>query len=236
MKKGLSKASAEGSLVAAKRHLEAVLKDINWTQLADRIRLARQRQRISIRELAAKAEVSKTSIVRLEAGKSCETETVARVCCAMGLHLDALVREFAADNSVAIHRGEHDAWYDLVRFADGPLASVHGVQPTPAERRKQATNSNLIPINILASRLPGGKLLSTVIELYHESPVRCHPGEEWVYVLSGVALISIADKVYELSQGESVAFRSAEPHSYAPKSTKTKKTMPVRILSVRLDG
>ena len=235
MKKRMSQVSAEDSLVTAQRHLAAVLRDINWTQLADRIRLARQRQGISIRELAAKAEVSKTSIVRLEAGKACETETVARVCHAMGLHLDALVREFSADDRVAVHRKAQDAWYDLVRFADGPLVGDDGEPLTPSQRKKRAAKSDLIPLNILASRLPGGKLLSTVIELYHASPVRSHPGEEWVYVLAGTALITIADKVYELAQGESVAFRSAEPHGYAPK-TNHNQELPVRILSVRLDG
>jgi transcriptional regulator with XRE-family HTH domain len=236
MKKRPVKISAENSLVAAQRHLEAVLNNVNWTQLADRLRLARLRQGVSIRELAARAEVSKTSIVRLESGKPCETDTVARVCHAMGLHADALVREFSADDRVALHKRPQDAWYDMVRFSDGPLQRKDGSPLTPSERRKKAEKSDVVPLNILASRLPGGKLLSTIIELYHASPTRSHPGEEWVYVLSGIADISIADKRYELGPGESVVFRSAEPHSYAPKPHLKSRELPVRLLSVRLDG
>ena len=233
MKKSAAKISAEDSLVTAQRHLAAVLRDVNWPQFADRIRLARLRQGFSIRELAAKAEVSKTSVVRLESGKACETETVARICHAMGLHADALIKEFSANNRVAIHKKNHDAWYDLVRFSDGLLVRKDGSPLTPSERKKRSLNAGVVPLNIFASRLPGGKLLSTAMELFRLSPTRSHPGEEWVYVLHGIAVITVADNQYELGPGESIVFRSAEPHSYAPKND---KDLPVRIISVRLDG
>ena len=51
------------------------------------------RDYVSIRELAERAMVSKSSIVSLEHGKSCRPSTLAKVCTAMNLHLERLIAD-----------------------------------------------------------------------------------------------------------------------------------------------
>ncbi len=201
--------------------------------LGDRIRVHRLRQGKSIRAVAGAAAVSKTSVVRLEKGGSCEPSTVAKVCAALGLHVEALVSAPPAAANVAVHGAKDDRWYDLINFSGSPLGGFD--RPlSAAERKRYADRGKVVPLNILKSRLPQGRLLSTVIELYGPSPVRSHPGEEWVYVLSGRAEISVNGVEYALATGESMVFRSAEPHSYAPATT-SPSVEPVRLISVRLD-
>ncbi|QJW99005.1 helix-turn-helix domain-containing protein [Frigoriglobus tundricola] len=200
--------------------------------LGDRIRVHRLRQGKSIRTVASEAAVSKTSVVRLEKGGACEPNTIAKVCAALGLHVEALVSAPPAAANVAVHSAKDDRWYDLVNFAGGPLGGSD--RPlSAAERERYADRGKAVPLNLLKSRLPQGRLLSTIIELYGPSPVRSHPGEEWVYVLSGRAEVSVNGIGYTLAPGESMVFRSAEPHSYAPAASPPVE--PVRLISVRLD-
>lgn len=204
---------------------------ISPAALGDRLRIARQRQGLSIRVVADRAGLSKTSVVRAEQGKPCEPSTVVKLCAALGLHLAALVKPESARAATARHTAEDDRWFDLTSFGTGPLGG-HDRPLTAGERAVFAKSGVAIPLNVLRSRLPGGRLLSTVLELHAPSPTRSHAGEEFVYVLEGRAVITVAGVDHTLGPGDSLAFRSAEPHRYAP-APRSKR--PPRVLSVRLD-
>ncbi|MCX4553764.1 XRE family transcriptional regulator [Streptomyces sp. NBC_01387] len=45
--------------------------------------------------------------------------------------------------------------------------------------------------------------------------VRVHPGEEWLYVLTGRLRLSLGDAVHELAPGDSAHFDSLTPHRIA---------------------
>ena len=87
---------------------------------------------------------------------------------------------------------------------------------TRAERKKAVRQGAKAPVNLLKSRLPGGRVLPCIMEVYEKSSVRSHVGEEFVYVLSGEVVITIGRKRHRLSTGESITFFSAEPHTYQP--------------------
>jgi hypothetical protein len=53
-----------------------------------------------------------------------------------------------------------------------------------------------------------------------------------VFVLTGVARINVGPESFDLAEGESATFWSAEEHSYAPAEG---AKLPVRVLSVRID-
>lgn len=201
-------------------------------QLGDRLRRARTRQGRSIRELADAAGLSKSSIVRLEQGGGTYPLTVVKVCAALGLHVARLRDpDSAGDDRLAVHRLHDDRWYDIGAFGSGPLGNVD--RPlTPDERAQFAREGVAVPIVVLASRLHDGHLLSNIVEVYAPSEKREHPGEEFVYVLEGTACITIGSTSTTLVAGESIAFRSIEPHTYAPAEG---SPLPVRLLMVRLD-
>lgn len=200
--------------------------------LGERLRRARLRQGRSIRDLAAMAGLSKTSIVRLEQGGTAYPLTVVKVCAALGLHLASVVEARLDAATVAVHRNADDRWYDLTDFGAGPLASaMHPLSETERAALVQK-RPGTVPLLILASRLSEGQLLSTVIEVFAPSEPRSHPGEEFVYVLKGRASIRVGEADYVLDTGESIVFRSIEPHAYAPAEG---SDLPVKLLSVRLD-
>ncbi len=209
-----------------------VMASLTPEALGDRLRRARMRQGRSIRELADAAGLSKSSIVRLEQGGGTYAMTIVKVCAALGLHVARLRDpDTALDDRVAVHRTGDDRWYDLVDFGAGPLGGVD--RPlTAQERAAFAERGVKVPIVVLSSRLSDGRLLSNVVELYGPSVTREHPGEEFVYVLDGSATITVGSTVVTLACGESMVFRSAEPHTYAPAEG---SVLPARLLMVRFD-
>lgn len=195
--------------------------------LGQRIRRGRIAKGVSIRDLSERANVSKTSIVRLEGGLSCHATTVAKICAGIGLHLDRFLDPSEAE-IVSVHRRDEDQWYDLVKFADGPVAGAED----EATRRK-LSQSGLAPVLLYKNGLANGQIWPALMELYAETPMRSHPGEEWIYVLEGSVQVNVGDQNYTLSRGECMNFWSSEEHSYAPAEG---AALPVRILSVTVGG
>lgn len=209
------------------------LEGLHPTVIGARLRRARVRQGLSIRTVAGSAGLSKTSVVRLEAGEAVRPSTVLRVCEALGLHASRLADLSDDDErTVAVHRVGDDRWVDMADVASGPLLGAD--RPLSQQERAQAAGQGVnVPLCIVRSRLPNGRVLPTVLELYGPSEVRSHPGEEFVYVLSGRVRLEIGDRTVDLVEGESATFWSAEPHRYAPTDP---ADVPARLLSVRTEG
>ena len=204
---------------------------VSKSVIGSRIRRIRTQMGLSVRDLAALAGVSKMSVVNLEHGKNFRDATLKKLAEAMGLHIENLVRdEPTGEVPFAVHRNADARWFDLSDFARGHYfegeLDAKGIQKIQKEGCQ-------VPLNILKSRLDAGRIKPTVMILSKESETRSHQGEEYVYVLSGRAKITIGKSELILEEGESVSFWSVEPHSYAPADP---SDPPATILSVRVDG
>ncbi len=215
------------------REAAAMISRVSTEVLGSRLRRARTHQGLSVRDVASRASLSKTSVVRLEQGHKALPLTVVKVCEVLGVHLAGITDPTASNTGVAaIHQREDDRWYDMTDFGAGPLGGLE--RPlTPAERKRFAKGGTAVALLLLKSRLAAGRMLPVVLELYRTSPTRSHAGEEFVYVLSGRAKLHIGGTDHTLSEGEAITFWSGEEHSYAP--APDSPTMPVRLLSLRID-
>jgi transcriptional regulator with XRE-family HTH domain len=210
-----------------------VMASLTADALGDRLRRARMRQGRSIRDLAEAAGLSKSSIVRLEQGGGTYPMTIVKVCAALGLHVARLRDpDGAGDDRLAVHHIGDDRWYDMVDFGAGALGGVDRAL-SEEERSAFAAQGVAAQIVVLASRLSDGQLLSNIIEVHGQTVTRAHPGEEFLYVLDGSAAITIGATTVTLEAGESIVFRSAEPHTYAPAEG---SKGPARLLMVRFDA
>lgn len=218
----------ENPLRSQERVIERLLADLPVAVVGARLQRARAAQGMSVRDLAEAAGLSKNSVVRLEKGEEVRPITILKVCTALGLHVERLAEPDMAE-AVAIHRPSDDRWFDMSDFAGGTLGGLE--RPLTLEERTRFVQEGAqVPLLLLRSRLPQGKVLPTILELYRPSEPRSHPGEEFVYVLEGVARITVGENAYVLSAGESMDFWASEPHSYAPAGD-----TPARVLSVRVN-
>ncbi|MGB3545186.1 helix-turn-helix domain-containing protein [Rubrivirga sp.] len=214
-------------------HIGTVLAGTDPVMLGGRLRRVRLARGTSIRDLADEAGISKNSVVRLEQGRGTNPTTILRVCSALGLHLEPLIAGDVVEASVArVHHAKDDLWYDMTDFGAGPLEGADGPIDTHARQRAVASGEAVVPLNILKSRLPDGRVMPTILELYGPSELRTHPGEEFVYVIDGRVRVDVGPESYVLETGESLTFHSAEPHAYAPEAD----AVPSKLLSVRVEG
>ncbi len=210
-----------------------LLENIGREILGHRVRRLRDQQGISVRELAERAGINKNSIVRLELGRGTQPMTILKVCSVLGVHVERLADPSESDMTLAVvHKKKDDRWFDAADMGSQPL--LDSKRPlTPAQRKQAVKQGAQVPVNLLKCRLPGGRVLPSVLEIWEKSPERSHVGEEFAFVLSGTVIITVGDKRHRLKEGESITFWSAEPHSYAPADS---KKVPATILSVRIEG
>ncbi len=223
----------DSALLDRLSHVTTLLAGVSPETLGGRLRRARAGQGMSIRDLASRAGISKNSVVRLEQGRGTHPMTVLRVCTALGRHIERLIEGTGDEVQLAApHRLADDRWYDMTDFGAGPLAAAE--RPLDSAERRKAVEAGeaVVPLNILKSRLPDGKVLPTILELYSPSPTSSHAGEEFVYVISGRVRVGVGPESYVLETGESLTFHSAEPHVYAPEAD----AIPSRLLSVRVEA
>lgn len=221
------------ALLARLARVRTLLDEVGAEAIGDRVRRLRDLQSLSIRAVAERAGISKNSIVRLEQGGGSQPITLIKVCAVLGVHVDRLAEAGLQGmvNAVA-HRRADDRWFDAGDMGSPALLGLDRAL-RPSERRRAVERGARTPVNLLRARLPDGRVLPSVLELYQETEPRSHVGEEFVYVLSGRARITIGDEAFVLAEGESVTFHSAEPHRYGPADP---RRVPVRVLSVRIDG
>ena len=86
----------------------------------------------------------------------------------------------------------------IVRGADAVPQVVNGLKYVPLSLAGRCFNLQPLKVTVPANR-PGS-------EHYH------HDGEEWIYVLSGALILSLAGRTYDLAPGDSVHFDSRLPH------------------------
>lgn len=205
------------------RRIAELVDRIGADVLGDRIRRLRTGMGLSIRDVAAAAKLSKTSLVRLEQGQKCRPATIANVCTVLGVHVERL-GDSDRGAVAAVHRRGDDRWFDMSDVSAKPLR-------VPKGARVPAKHSAAVAVDLLRSRLANGRVLPTILDVHRESETRSHPGEEFVYVLSGRLHLTVGTQHFELARGESICFFSGEPHRYAPVGR-----TPARVLSVRVDG
>lgn len=196
----------KNSLALLQEKASRVIGTLGMEVLGQRLRRERLAQKLSVRTLGQVSGVGVSSVVRAEAGKHIRPLTLIRLTEAMNIHLERLAAT-PTDESVATHcQGEE--WL--------PLESA----------KSQALND----IQLLNSRLAGSQLLPTMLRVTGESDTRSHPGEEFLYVLSGEAIVTVTGKPIRLGAGDSINFWGSEPHSYAPATE-----APAVLLSIRVN-
>ena len=94
------------------------------------------------------------------------------------------------------------------------------------ERKKIARSTspkekqNLYSYMSLAPEVQGRHMEALIVQLEEtpEKEISVHNGEEFIFVLEGVAELSIANEVYDLEPGDSVYYLSTTPHVITAKS------------------
>ena len=182
------------------------------------IRRERQRQRLSLRELARRVGVSASMLSQVETGRTRPSvSTIYSIATELGLSIDALLSGeetvVAAPVVVAGNRAREEA---ITAAATAPGAIPVSQLVRPEQRRKLELESgvtwellsDLLPHLVdfmLVTYEPGGRSSSS-------GKLTRHAGTEFAFMLRGTLKIQVGFDEYVLRPGDSMAFDSSEPH------------------------
>ena len=165
---------------------------ISKDEIGKRIKKVREEQHLTLKNVEAKAGISATHISEIERGKTSPTiGALMRIA-------DALSR----DPAYFIEDRELDD-VSFVAFEDRKQCEL-GRCPGTSE--------------LLTKSIPSGKINAQLITLLparsDEALLHAHEGDEAALVLAGKVRFEVANKSYELGEGDSIYFLASQDHGY----------------------
>ncbi len=176
--------------------------------IGERLRSERERNGISLRELARRIEVSPSLISQIETGKvHPSVSTLYSLAAELGASVDNLL----FPNAITGESWKPTGGTDPVRDHPDMLPVQRG------DARKTIELSGGVRWERLtAESVPGFDHLFVVYEPGGESSpegtMQRHAGREWGYVMSGTLHITIGFNDHVLGPGDSITFDSTVPH------------------------
>jgi transcriptional regulator with XRE-family HTH domain len=158
-------------------------------RIAALIRSHRLARNLTLAQLSELSGISVAHLSRLETGGRTPTvRLLLQLARALGVSLGALVGESAQADTVYVSRG---ASRPTIPAGDTALQSLSD----PSLRWLQVVELSLLP----------GRL----------GEPAAHPGEEWVYVVSGAITLDVNGRTSALAAGDAAHFRADIPHALA---------------------
>jgi len=194
------------------------------------LRDMRVRQGLTVRQVAEMAKISKTTLMKLEAGEPVRLRARIRVCFALSVVPDQVTgpqeRSEEADPIFFVRSDESS--FRISYTTDRAPRTLFDLAPVddPLERRRLGA---LGFVSGYFSQVRNGRQDSQFsiqeIELCSKDGIKpwdgnvrvlhTHPGEEYVYCLQGPVTITVRDRSVTLETGDSAFFDGMDGHDYA---------------------
>ena len=180
------------------------------------IRRERQKQGLSLRELARRVQISASMLSQVENDRTRPSvSTIYAIATELGLSIDALLSDSGGQTGSAVAVGGPRTRRGLAAAAP-VLAELSCQLVRPDERRKLELESgvtwellsDLLPHMVdfmFVTYQPGGSSSSS-------GKLMRHTGTEFAFLLRGQLKIQVGFDEYVLEPGDALAFDSSEPH------------------------
>ncbi len=192
----------------------------------------------SIDMLAKRAGVAPYTVLRIEHGLPSTESRRTRIAYALDTVVERLGNVGALGrNDVAVHTAEDDRWMSLIdRRLVIPEDNETLVQSTEERARLGRFGFVTQFVKVLQCRLPKGKLLAGVLEIYSDLPAsRYLGGEIFAYALRGDSYLNLDGEPFLLKQGSATTFDCTKPFFFSPAAVPRSGDRPPLVLYVRLE-
>lgn len=189
------------------------------TIVGARLRELRNRRKMTIRELAERAQVDKNTVLRVERGHPATDAVLERLCAALHTILPNLtIPDEEWNLPYRVHRAAEGDW--KIAFNRRSRPSIHP-DFTPIDDPDERTRLGRLGFvtgfqHTHRCLLRGGRLQAATIELYgpQDHPGFRHMGEEYALCLRGRVRIVFKAGEVVLEEGDAVTFWSHHRHLY----------------------
>lgn len=164
-------------------------------EVGQRIRHLRKLKRMRLKDLAAAVGCSESLLSKVELNRATPSlRMLHRIMAELGSNIAALFSESSAEE-VRVYRAEERPIVRIAGTDGAPGIRLERLAPVDADHILEA---NIHEVDPGANN--GGDIK--------------HEGEEVGYVLAGELELTVGERIFRLSKGDSFHFRSELPHSY----------------------
>lgn len=194
-----------------------------------------------MRDLAARVNISKNTLIRLEQGLPIAEPLFLRVCNALQtIPPNVLVGDDVWNLPYRVHRGAEATWRIAFRNTKAPSRIVDFAPVEGKAERDRLGALGFVSGFVQAQDcgVRGGALQAALVELYGgQERAGCrHSGEEFVMCLQGRLKLTISTHTLILEPGDSVSFWSRYRHRYESDLPIGPGQPPTVILMVWVEG
>ena len=202
------------------------LTEQNPTEIGRKLWAARQKQKMSLRDLAKAAEISASMLSQIETGKAFPSvRSLYKIAAALGVSVDhffpAQESELpAAPNGAVSSKLTASQMREMLinRDEDSEVTAFPASATAPivhaASRATLELNSGITWARLTALAEPDTEFLEINYAPNAESgkTMSSHAGREFGLVLEGELVVELGFESYTLKQGDSIIFDSSTPH------------------------
>lgn len=210
----------------------------DYFAIGRRLRARRKALGWSTETLAKHAGIARYTVIRIEDGKPCKPETLAKVRIALHMFSDQLTRPLPESRKFSVHRAADTKWTVSKSKAEYQRQLI---EDDPAHVNDEAERHRLGSLGfqpfftaVLESELSGGMTGQAIMEFHRQSWVDTHYGEEFVYCLRGKVKLSVDGDECVLDTGDAMTFDADQPHQYFPVAFDEKGRAPQILVVVAL--
>ena len=181
-------------------------------RMGSKITLVRESRKLSVQELADRAELREELVKQIESGELIPSlSPLIKIARVLGVRLGTFLDD---EDNVSPVVSRADARAKVTRFSN-----------------KEHAGQSDLDFYSLASDKSGRHMEPFLIDVYPSSAndvkLSTHEGEEFIYVLDGEIEISYGKDTYQLSKGDSIYYDSIVAHNVHSKSGTAAKILAV---------
>ena len=192
----------------------------------------------SIDVLAKRAGVASHTVHRIEHGFPSTKTRRTRIAYALDTIVERLERsETPTRGDLARHESDDDNWLSLIDWRPIiPEDNETAIQSTEERSRLGRLGFVTQFVKILRCRLPKGKLVAGVLELYGDLPPSPYLGGEiFAFALKGDSYLNHNGEAFLMEEGSATTFDCTKPFYFSPVEPVSKTGLPTLVLYVRLE-
>ena len=202
--------------------------------IGEKLRTVRQEQKMSLRELASKAEISASMLSQIETGKAFPSvRSLYDIASALSVTVDYFFPEQnsqpAKEEFASVSAGELTASeMRSVLVNESTIETADFARPMTSSPIVHADGRPTIELNggVTWSRLTAlAEQDAEFLEINYApgaasgTNMSHHDGREFGFILEGELIVELGFEVYTLNVGDSIVFESTTPHRLANKGT-----------------
>lgn len=190
----------------------------DWKRICIQFRERRKLFGWSLEEAARRAGVSRDTVIRVERGEKCRLKSLHALRSIYGLFSAQLTRHDDSSELFSTCSESEIQWTAATNrdHKGRPIQDPKYVFVNdPVERRRRADlGYQQFFTGFIRCELESGTMNAALMEIYKDSWVDQHFGEEFVYCLSGIVILKIEGVETTLHPGDSIVFDAWRPHQY----------------------